>query len=82
MYSVLNTLDTFTCQKSLLHTLLLLVFKIVESLQCILNIEYFKIRKNSKSHRGARVGATSLKFEKLSPLDALKIHFRGFFVLN
>ena len=29
---------TFTYQKTLLHTFLLLVFKIVESLQCILNL--------------------------------------------
>ena len=29
---------TFTYQKTLLHTLLLLVFKIVESLQCILKL--------------------------------------------
>ena len=35
MYSLLNTY-TFTYQKSLLNTLLLLVFKIVESLQFIL----------------------------------------------
>ena len=35
MYSLLNTY-AFTYQKSLLNTLLLLVFKIVESLQCIL----------------------------------------------
>ena len=40
MYSVLNKLsDTFTYQKTLLHTLLLLVFKMIESLQCILNPE-------------------------------------------
>ena len=32
---------TFTSQKTLLHTLLLLVFKIVESLQCILNSTNF-----------------------------------------
>ena len=39
MYKALNTLseDTyFYITKTLLHTLLLLVFKIVESLQCIL----------------------------------------------
>ena len=39
MYSVLTTLfqyTYFTCQKALLHTFLLLVSKIVESLQCIL----------------------------------------------
>ena len=30
-------LHTFTCQKTLLHTLLLLVSKTIESLQCILN---------------------------------------------
>ena len=35
MYSLLNTY-AFTYQKSLLNTLLLLVFKIAESLQCIL----------------------------------------------
>ena len=37
MYSVLNTLSKYTYQKTLLYTLLLLVFKIVESLQGILN---------------------------------------------
>ena len=39
MSSVMNTLTyihTFTYQKALLHALLLLVFKIVENLQCIL----------------------------------------------
>ena len=39
MYSVFNTIQkiyTFTYQKTLLHTLLLLVFKMVESLQFIL----------------------------------------------
>ena len=38
--NVLNTPSEyiyFTCQKSLLHTLFLLVIKIVETLQCILN---------------------------------------------
>ena len=41
MHSVLNTLSEYTyfyISKTLLHTLLLLVSKIVESLQCILNI--------------------------------------------
>ena len=39
MYSVSNTLSEyiyFQYQKTLLHTLLLPIFKIVESLQCIL----------------------------------------------
>ena len=39
MYGVLNTLSEYTyfcISKTLLHALLLLVFKIVESLQCIL----------------------------------------------
>ena len=39
MYSVLNKLSQyayiFTYQKTILHTLLLLGFKIVESLQCV-----------------------------------------------
>ena len=39
MYSVY----TFTYQKTLLHTLLLLVFKIVESLQCILKKIRFSV---------------------------------------
>ena len=37
---VLNTLQNihiFTCHKTLLHALLLLAFKIIERLQCILN---------------------------------------------
>ena len=38
--NILN-IHTFTYQKTSLHTLLLLVFKIVESLQCILNHEPF-----------------------------------------
>ena len=41
MYSVLNTFSEyayFDIKKILLHTLLFLVFKIVESLQCILQI--------------------------------------------
>ena len=33
---------TFTYSKTLIHTLLLLVFKIVESLQCILEIKILK----------------------------------------
>ena len=33
-------MHTFTYQKALLHTLLLLVSKIVESLQCIFNMKY------------------------------------------
>ena len=44
MYTVLNTLleyTYFTCQKTLLHTLMLLVFKIVESFQCILKGQSF-----------------------------------------
>ena len=36
MYSALNTLSEYTYQKTLLYKLLLLVFKIVQSLQCIL----------------------------------------------
>ena len=36
MYSVSNRLSEYTYQKTLLHTPLLLAFKIVESLQCIL----------------------------------------------
>ena len=42
MYSVLNTLSEYTCfyiLKTLLHTLLLLVFKIVESLQLLQTYE-------------------------------------------
>ena len=54
MCSVLNKLSeyiyiyTFTCKKTLLYTYLLLVFKIVESLQCILkNFEnFFKQLRN------------------------------------
>ena len=49
MYSVFNILSDYTyfyISKKLLHTLLLLVFKIVESLQCILNkkSEYVCVR--------------------------------------
>ena len=33
-----QNIHTFTYQKTLLHTLLLIIFKIVESLQCILNL--------------------------------------------
>ena len=42
MYSVLNQLseDAFTYQKTLLHTLLFFVCKIVKSLNCILKILY------------------------------------------
>ena len=44
MYSVLNNLQNiytfFTYKKKLLHTLLLLVFKIIVSLQCILKAFY------------------------------------------
>ena len=42
MYSELNTLSdihTFTYQKTLLHIFLLLISKVVKSLQCILNEE-------------------------------------------
>ena len=42
MYSVLNTHSEYTYQKTLLHTLLLLVFKILESLQCILKDSFSK----------------------------------------
>ena len=43
---------TFAYQKILFHTLLLLVFKIVESLQCILNLIITKYGSNlgSQSH--------------------------------
>ena len=44
MYTVLNTLleyTYFTYQKTLLHTLMLLVFKIVESFQYILKGQSF-----------------------------------------
>ena len=37
MYNVLNTFSEYTYKETLLHTHLLLVFKIVESLQCILD---------------------------------------------
>ena len=37
-----QNIHTFTYQKTLLHTLLLLVFKIVESLQCILKNQLFQ----------------------------------------
>ena len=39
---------TFTYQKALLHTLLVLVFKIVESLQCILKEKYMRSVKSYK----------------------------------
>ena len=45
MYSVLNTLSEypyFYISKKLLNTLLLLVFKVVETLQCILNLLVYK----------------------------------------
>ena len=43
MYRVLNTLSEYTYQKTLRHTLLLPVFKIVESLQCILKYQSKKV---------------------------------------
>ena len=49
IYSSLNTLSeykNFTYQKSLLYPLLLLVFKIVKRLQCILNKGWYS-RKNN-----------------------------------
>ena len=45
-----QNIHTFIYQKALLHTLLLLVFKIIESLQCILKLT-IKI-----SRRGDMVG--------------------------
>ena len=36
MYGVLNTVSEYAYQKTFLHTLLMFVFKIVKSLQCIL----------------------------------------------
>ena len=36
MYSILNTISKYTYQKTILHILLQLVFKIVKSFQCIL----------------------------------------------
>ena len=41
---------TFTYQKTLLHTLLLLVFKIVESLQCIKEVYSKLILKGKKCY--------------------------------
>ena len=38
-----QNIHTFTYQKTLLQTLLLLVFKIVEGLQCILNCEKYSL---------------------------------------
>ena len=38
-----HNIHTFTYQKTLLHKLLLLVFKIIESLQCILNFLFFAL---------------------------------------
>ena len=53
MYNKLNThnIHTFTYQKTLLHKLLLLILKIVESLQCIL-MKKTKLAaaKNDRSH--------------------------------
>ena len=43
-----QNIHTFTYQKTLLHTLLLPVFKVVESLQCILNI--IKAHSERTSH--------------------------------
>ena len=37
-FCFIQNINTFAYQKTLLHTLLLLVFKIVEILQCILNL--------------------------------------------
>ena len=41
----LQNMHTFTYQKTLLHTLLLLVFKIVERLQCILNSLWYILKQ-------------------------------------
>ena len=48
MYSVSNTLSEYTYQKTLLHTLLLLVSKIIESLRRILNAILSDIGNNSE----------------------------------
>ena len=51
MYSVLIKLSQyiyFSISKTLLQTLLLLVFKIVENLQCILKRQPHKIFKNTQ----------------------------------
>ena len=51
MYSVLNKLSEyiyFSISKRLLQTLLLLVFKIVENLQCILKRQPHEIVKNTQ----------------------------------
>ena len=46
-----HDIHTFAYQKTLLHTLLLLVFKIVESLQCILHVkDALKLMTGQDSH--------------------------------
>ena len=50
-----QNIRTFTYLKTLLHTLLLLVFKIVESIQCILNLifpikSFFYLTKKSRQN--------------------------------
>ena len=65
MYIVSNTpsVHTFTYRKILLHTLLLLGFKIVESLQCIINQGF---HSNHEKERRTCVfcGLSNLKFHK------------------
>ena len=69
VYSVLNIFQniyTFTCQKMLLHILLLLVFKIFESLQCILNLDD-RCSQNASTYRRT-VTSTGIK---PTPFDIL-----------
>ena len=48
IYKIITKSLMFTYKKTLLHALLLLAFKIVESLQCILNMHLVKKRKTEK----------------------------------
>ena len=71
MYSVLNTLSKYTyfyISNKLLHTLLLLVFKIVESLQCNL-----KGNTHMRSFRDYRKRSGYQRNDYETPLGALSV---------
>ena len=58
-----QNIHTFTYQKNILYTLLLLVFKIVESLQCMLNkIQYLSININISTF----IDFADLEYSKLA----------------
>ena len=66
-----QNIHTFTYPETLLHTLSLLVFKIVESLQCILNSTSWSLFSLKKDKRNNKKPFHMLDYVYLQPFDFL-----------